>query len=60
MEDLAGMGAVCVGGGSGIGRGIALGLGAEGVRVLVADIDLAAADRVRDEIVGAGGEAQSA
>ena len=60
MEELAGKGAVCVGGGSGIGRGIALGLGAEGVRVLVADIDLVGADRVRDEIVAAGGEAQSA
>lgn len=60
MEELAGKGAVCVGAGSGIGRGIALGLGAEGVRVLVADIDLGAADRVRDEIVAAGGEAQSA
>lgn len=60
MEDLAGKGAVCVGGGSGIGRGIALGLGAEGVRVLVADIDPDTAERVRDEIVAAGGEAQSA
>lgn len=59
MEQLAGKGAVCVGGGSGIGRGIALGLGAEAMRVLVADIDPDSAGRVRDEIVAAGGDAYS-
>ena len=60
MEDLAGKGAVCVGAGSGIGRGIALGLAAEGMRVLVADIEPTSADGVRDEIAGGRGEAWSA
>lgn len=57
VGDLAGRGAVVVGGGSGIGRGIALSLSAEGARVLVADIDAKSADAVRDEIVKAGGDA---
>ena len=60
MDDFAGTGAVCVGGGSGIGRGIALGLGAEGAHVLVADIDPDSAARVRDEIVAAGGRGDAA
>lgn len=60
MQELAGKGAVCVGGGSGIGRGIALGLAAEGMRVVVADIEPDGAARVRDEIAAAGGEAWSA
>ncbi|WP_241831873.1 SDR family NAD(P)-dependent oxidoreductase [Parafrankia soli] len=46
-----------VGGGSGIGRGIALGLAGEGMRVVVADIDSGSAGAVRDEIVRRGGEA---
>jgi NAD(P)-dependent dehydrogenase (short-subunit alcohol dehydrogenase family) len=57
MEDLSGRVAVVIGGGSGIGRGIALGLAAEGMRVVVADIDGASADGVRDEIADAGGTA---
>jgi NAD(P)-dependent dehydrogenase (short-subunit alcohol dehydrogenase family) len=60
VEDLAGKGAVCVGAGSGIGRGIALGLAAEGMRVLVADIEPESADGVREEIAGGHGEAWSA
>jgi len=60
MDELEGLGAVCVGGGSGIGRGIALGLGAEGMHVLVADIDPESAARVRDDIVTAGGRADAA
>jgi NAD(P)-dependent dehydrogenase (short-subunit alcohol dehydrogenase family) len=60
MEELVGKGAVCVGGGSGIGRGIALGLAAEGARVLVADIDPLSAATVRDEIRAAGGRADDA
>lgn len=59
MDELAGRGAVVVGGGSGIGRAIALALGAEGVRVLVADIDGGNAEAVVEEIVGEGGEARS-
>jgi NAD(P)-dependent dehydrogenase (short-subunit alcohol dehydrogenase family) len=60
MDQIAGTTAVVVGGGSGIGRGIALGLGAEGGRVLVTDIDADSAARVRDEIVAAGGQSDSA
>lgn len=60
MDDLVGRGAVAVGGGSGIGRGTALGLAAEGMHVVVADIDAASAARVRDEIVASGGRADVA
>lgn len=58
-NDLQGLGAVVVGGGSGIGRGIALGLADEGVRVLVADIDAKNAEAVRDEIKSRGVDAYS-
>jgi meso-butanediol dehydrogenase/(S,S)-butanediol dehydrogenase/diacetyl reductase len=47
---LAGKSAYVTGGGHGIGRGIAIALAKEGASVLVADIDLAAATRVADEI----------
>jgi NAD(P)-dependent dehydrogenase (short-subunit alcohol dehydrogenase family) len=57
MNDLGGRVAVVIGGGSGIGRGIALGLATEGMPVVVADIDAVPAEAVRDEIVGAGGTA---
>jgi NAD(P)-dependent dehydrogenase (short-subunit alcohol dehydrogenase family) len=60
MDDLKGRGAVVVGGGSGIGRGIALGLAAEGMRVLVADIDSETAAAVENEIARGGGEARAA
>jgi NAD(P)-dependent dehydrogenase (short-subunit alcohol dehydrogenase family) len=60
MEDLIGRVAVVVGGGSGIGRGIALGLATEGMRVVVADIDHASAEGVRDEIAGTGATATAA
>ena len=60
MEDLSGRVAVVIGGGSGIGRGIALGLATEGMRVVVADIDAVSAEGVRDEITGAGGTATAA
>jgi NAD(P)-dependent dehydrogenase (short-subunit alcohol dehydrogenase family) len=60
MEDLSGRVAVVIGGGSGIGRGIALGLATEEMRVVVADIDAGSAEGVRDEIAGAGGTATAA
>lgn len=60
MDELAGRGAVVVGGGSGIGRGIALGLAAEGMHVLVADIDPASAGVVVDQIASRGGDAHAA
>ena len=47
---LQGKRAIVTGGGSGIGRSAALKLAAEGARVGVLDIDLAAAERVVDEI----------
>jgi NAD(P)-dependent dehydrogenase (short-subunit alcohol dehydrogenase family) len=58
--DLAGRTAVVIGGGSGIGRGIALGLGAEGMRVVVADIDLVSARTVADELTARGVAAAAA
>jgi NAD(P)-dependent dehydrogenase (short-subunit alcohol dehydrogenase family) len=60
MQELRGRTAVVVGGGSGVGRGVALGLGGEGMQVVVADIDPKTAEAVRAEIVGAGGQATAA
>jgi NAD(P)-dependent dehydrogenase (short-subunit alcohol dehydrogenase family) len=57
MDDLEGRVAVVTGGGSGIGRGIALGLGAEGMTVAVADLRSSSADAVAEEIESAGGRA---
>jgi NAD(P)-dependent dehydrogenase (short-subunit alcohol dehydrogenase family) len=48
----AGKVAVVTGGGSGIGRSTALALARRGVTVHVADLDLASAERVRDEAGG--------
>ncbi len=52
MEQIEGRGAVVIGGGSGVGRGIALGLAAAGARVVVADIERDAAEAVVKEIAG--------
>jgi NAD(P)-dependent dehydrogenase (short-subunit alcohol dehydrogenase family) len=54
---LLGKRAIVTGGGSGIGRGAALKLSAEGACVGVVDIDLQAAERVMNEIQSAGGKA---
>ena len=56
MDDLTGRVAVVTGGGSGIGRGVALTLGAEGMMVAVADIQLKART-VAAEIESKGGRA---
>jgi NAD(P)-dependent dehydrogenase (short-subunit alcohol dehydrogenase family) len=57
MQDLNGRVAVVTGGGSGIGRGIARTLGAEGMTVAVADIQESSAEAVAAEIAAAGGRA---
>ncbi len=49
--------AVVTGGGSGFGEGIAKRFAAEGAQVTVADLNLAAAERVAGEIAAAGGKA---
>ncbi|MCA9860585.1 MAG: L-iditol 2-dehydrogenase [Thermomicrobiales bacterium] len=49
--------AIVTGGGSGIGRGISLRLAADGATVVVADLDLDAADRVAAEIADLSGRA---
>ncbi len=54
MDDLRGKTAVVTGGGSGIGRALALALAAEGANVAVADLDIAAAQAVRDEAIALG------
>jgi NAD(P)-dependent dehydrogenase (short-subunit alcohol dehydrogenase family) len=55
---LDGRTAVVIGGGSGIGRGIALSLGREGMHVAVADIDGEWAEKVAAEITDRGGAAK--
>ena len=57
MNDLDGRVAVVTGGGSGIGRGIALSLGAEGMTVAVADVQESKAREVAAEIEASGGSA---
>ena len=57
MNDLNGRVAVVTGGGSGIGRGIALALGAEGMTVAVADIQESKAREVAAAIETSGGRA---
>ncbi len=54
---LADQTAIVTGAGSGINRAIALGLVREGARVVVADLDEAAARSTRDAIGASGGEA---
>ena len=57
MTEITGKIAVVTGGGSGIGMGLAKELAKQGARVAVADIILANAEKVADEIRAAGGEA---
>jgi NAD(P)-dependent dehydrogenase (short-subunit alcohol dehydrogenase family) len=57
MQDLTGKVAVVTGGGSGIGRGIALGLADEQMTVAIADIHAESAEGVVAEIADKGGRA---
>ncbi len=54
MRDLAGKVAVVTGGGSGIGAALAHAFAAEGMDVVVADIELEAAEKVADALRSAG------
>lgn len=57
MTEIAGKAAVVTGGGSGIGMGLAKELARQGASVAVADIKLANAQKVADQINAAGGRA---
>ena len=57
MRDLEGRVALVSGGASGIGRGIAIALAGEGMRVVVADIERDAAKAVAAELAASGAEA---
>ena len=59
MRGLDGKVAIVTGGGSGIGEAIAKALANEGVKVVVSDINLKGAERVAQEIAGAGGTASA-
>lgn len=56
--DVGNRAAVVTGGGSGIGRAVAMTLAASGAAVLVADVAEAAAQRVSQEIIDSGGSAR--
>lgn len=58
--ELEGRTAVVIGGGGGVGRGVCLGLADAGMRVLVADLELAHAEAVAAEIAARGGVASAA
>lgn len=57
LEQLRGRAAVVTGGGGGLGRSIALTFARAGMDVVLADVELDAAERVRDEVRALGREA---
>lgn len=60
MTEIAGKAALVTGGGSGLGKGIAMALAAEGARVVIADILQENAEATAAAIRAAGGEAIAA
>jgi NAD(P)-dependent dehydrogenase (short-subunit alcohol dehydrogenase family) len=60
LFDVSGRVAAVTGGGSGLGAAMAIGYADAGATVWVLDIDLPAADAVRDEIESRGGRARAA
>ena len=60
MKDLNGKVAVVTGGGSGIGRAMALAFATEGMHVAIGDVELAAAKKVADEVQAKGVHASAA
>ena len=59
MTGLNGKVAIVTGGGSGLGEAIGKALARHGVKVVLSDINLQGAQRVADEITGAGGTASA-
>jgi NAD(P)-dependent dehydrogenase (short-subunit alcohol dehydrogenase family) len=59
MREIGGKTAVVIGGGSGIGRGVAIGLAQAGAQLAVADIELDAAESVAKEAQACGARAQA-
>jgi meso-butanediol dehydrogenase / (S,S)-butanediol dehydrogenase / diacetyl reductase len=59
MPDLDGRVAIVLGGAHGIGRASALALARRGARIWIADLDLAGAEGVRDEVRASGGSADA-
>ena len=57
MQNLSGRSAFVTGGGSGIGRGIAIALAKEGMKVAIGDLDADHAAQVADELRASGAEA---
>jgi 3-oxoacyl-[acyl-carrier protein] reductase len=57
MRELGERVAVVTGGGSGIGEGIAHACAAAGMRVVIGDVEQAAAARVADDLLASGAEA---
>ena len=58
MQDFAGRVAVVTGGASGIGLGLARRFGAEGMRIVIGDVEVAALDAAVAELAGAGVEVE--
>jgi len=59
MNGFDGKVAIVTGGGSGLGEAIAKALASQGVKVVISDINLKGAERVGQEIAGAGGIASA-